>query len=291
MMMQKPTTTDTAARASSSAPARPPLRTAVAAAAAPRARADATRAPAAQHALRRASALLVAHAAAATKGGGFGASQPGKAPAEGGCPCGSGLLYKNCCKPHHQPRAPPPETVEATVRARFSAVVKREMPFLLRTFHPNFHAIQYGTEPGGAAQKLEDDMWRTCKEFKVSNLKILNIAEDAEKPGEWLCEMQYYTENLRAPELDGNGNKRRLVRMERDRFVRGDESAGGGKGAGGYWQLCDYQLADVPESLVKAAERAKAEGKELPPLEKRAGGGDEEGARATEGEGQQAAAA
>jgi hypothetical protein len=99
-------------------------------------------------------------AAAAAKG--FGANQ-GKAPNPAdGCPCGSGLLYKACCKPHHQPRAPPPPTVEATVRARFSAVVKKEMPFLLKTFHPNFHCVQYSTEPGGAAEKLEDDMWCVC---------------------------------------------------------------------------------------------------------------------------------
>jgi len=43
--------------------------------------------------------------------------------------------------------------------------------------------------------------------------------------------------------------------MERDRFVQGE---------GGFWQLCDYQLADVPESLAKAA----LKGKDLPALEK-----------------------
>jgi hypothetical protein len=140
------------------------------------------------------------------------------------------------------------------VRARFSAVVKKEMPFLLKTFHPNFHAIQYNTAPGEASDKLEDDMWRTCKEFAVSNLKIVAIKEDAERPGEWTADLQYITENLRAPELDGNGNKRRLVRMEQDRFVKDEQ----GKG---FWQLADYKLADVPLAMMQAAERAKQEKK------------------------------
>ena len=46
--------------------------------------------------------------------------------------------------------------------------------------------------------------------------------------------------------------------MERDRFV---------KGQSGYWQLCDFQLADVPEALAKAAQK----GKDLPALEKAEG--------------------
>jgi SEC-C motif-containing protein len=200
------------------------------------------------------AAAVVARAAPAQKG--FGANANKAAKPSDGCPCGSGLLYKACCKPHHQPRAPPPPTVEATVRARFSAVVKKEMPFLLKTFHPNFHCIQYNTEPGGAADKLEDDMWRTCTDFENSNLRIMSVKEAADKPGEFDAEIQYTTANLRAPELDGNGNKRRLVRMERDRFVQNEQ---------GWWQLADYQLADVPEALVKAAGKAK----DLPPLEKK----------------------
>jgi uncharacterized protein YchJ len=206
---------------------------------------------------------LTTAAAAASKG--FGANQ-GKAPRqEDGCPCGSGLLYKACCKPHHQSRAPPPATVEATVRARFSAVVKKEMPFLLKTFHPNFHCVQYSTEPGGASEQLETDMYRTCTDFENSNLRILAVKEDPEKRGEWLAEIQYTTANKRAPEIDGNGNLRRMVRMERDRFVQGE---------GGWWQLCDYNLADVPEALAKAAQK----GKDLPPLEKQQEAGAEEGA-------------
>lgn len=218
----------------------------------------------------RLAAAAVANAASANKAAvrpcvaasaapkGFGANAGKAARPADGCPCGSGLLYKACCKPHHQPRAPPPPTVEATVRARFSAVVKKEMPFLLKTFHPNFHCIQYNTSPGGAPDKLEDDMWRTCTEFENSNLRIMSVKEAVDKPGEFDAEIQYTTTNLRAPELDGNGNKRRLVRMERDRFVKNDE---------GWWQLADYQLADVPEALVKAANSSKA--KDLPPIEKK----------------------
>jgi len=147
-------------RARTLAPCSRPAAAALALSASAAAAAAPAAAPAspASPALRRPRPLVAAAAAAAK---GFGANQ-GKAPPGDGCPCGSGLLYKACCKPHHQLRAPPPPTVEATVRARFSAVVKKEMPFLLRTFHPSFHCVMYNTEPGGAAEKLEDDMWCVC---------------------------------------------------------------------------------------------------------------------------------
>lgn len=81
---------------------------------------------------------------------------------------------QECCKPYH--KGEPAPTVEATVRARFSAVIKRELLYLLSTFHPEFHAYQYGTEPGGAQDKLREDMERTLENFVYSNLRILRVS-------------------------------------------------------------------------------------------------------------------
>jgi SEC-C motif-containing protein len=66
--------------------------------------------------------------------------------------------------------------VESTIRARFSAVVKKEVPYLLSTFHPLFHSAHYpGTEPGGAGDKLREDMQKTVENWSYSNLRIRKV--------------------------------------------------------------------------------------------------------------------
>ena len=61
------------------------------------------------------------------------------------------------------------------MRARFSAVVKREVGYLLDTFHPDFHVAHYGTEPGAAADKLASDMEYTVQNYIYSNLRIKKV--------------------------------------------------------------------------------------------------------------------
>jgi hypothetical protein len=54
-------------------------------------------------------------------------------------------------------------------------VVKREVGYLLDTFHPDFHVAHYGTEPGGASDKLAQDMEYTVENFLYSNLRIKKV--------------------------------------------------------------------------------------------------------------------
>ncbi|RDC56632.1 hypothetical protein DU508_12885 [Pedobacter chinensis] len=50
------------------------------------------------------------------------------------CPCGSGLLYLNCCQPYHLNIKTAP-TAEALMRSRFSAFVVADADYLYETTH------------------------------------------------------------------------------------------------------------------------------------------------------------
>ena len=50
------------------------------------------------------------------------------------CPCGSGGAYEACCGPWHA--GEPAPTAEALMRSRYSAFVRRDAAYLLRTLHP-----------------------------------------------------------------------------------------------------------------------------------------------------------
>mgnify|MGYP001826689040 FL=1 len=51
------------------------------------------------------------------------------------CPCNSGLPYASCCEPLIK-GATAASGPEALMRARYSAFVHQEMPYLLETLHP-----------------------------------------------------------------------------------------------------------------------------------------------------------
>ncbi|MEU0027592.1 YchJ family metal-binding protein [Streptomyces sp. NPDC006335] len=52
-----------------------------------------------------------------------------------GCTCGLQETYDNCCGRFHRGEAAAP-TAEALMRSRYSAFVKLERDYLLRTWHP-----------------------------------------------------------------------------------------------------------------------------------------------------------
>jgi SEC-C motif-containing protein len=52
------------------------------------------------------------------------------------CPCGSGLNYDECCGPYIAGTKDAP-TAEALMRARYSAYVKDEIPFIVKSCSPN----------------------------------------------------------------------------------------------------------------------------------------------------------
>ncbi|MFD4603134.1 YchJ family protein [Streptomyces sp. NPDC058464] len=51
------------------------------------------------------------------------------------CPCGLAETYERCCGRFHRGEAAAP-TAETLMRSRYSAFVKRDEPYLLRTWHP-----------------------------------------------------------------------------------------------------------------------------------------------------------
>jgi SEC-C motif-containing protein len=63
------------------------------------------------------------------------------------CPCGSGLTYDECCGPFHRGEAAAP-TAEALMRSRFSAFVRQDEPYLLRTWHPSTRPKTIDFDPG-----------------------------------------------------------------------------------------------------------------------------------------------
>ncbi|RYJ01068.1 MAG: hypothetical protein EON52_22265 [Actinomycetales bacterium] len=51
----------------------------------------------------------------------------------GACPCGSDLPYPGCCGRWHS--GEPAPSAEALMRSRYSAFVRHDEPYLLRTWH------------------------------------------------------------------------------------------------------------------------------------------------------------
>ena len=70
------------------------------------------------------------------------------------CPCGSGRDYAACCGPLHA-GAPAPDA-EALMRSRYSAYVREDADYLLRSWHPSTRpdALAFD-EPRPAWLKLE----------------------------------------------------------------------------------------------------------------------------------------
>ncbi|MFD7709013.1 YchJ family protein [Streptomyces sp. NPDC059785] len=63
------------------------------------------------------------------------------------CPCGSARPYAECCGRFHRGEAAAP-TAEALMRSRYSAFVKRDEGYLLRTWHPATRPPRVEFEPG-----------------------------------------------------------------------------------------------------------------------------------------------
>ncbi len=62
------------------------------------------------------------------------------------CPCGLPQAYDQCCGRYHLGAAAP--TAEALMRSRYSAFVKRDEGYLLRTWHPRTRPARVEFDPG-----------------------------------------------------------------------------------------------------------------------------------------------
>ena len=80
------------------------------------------------------------------------------------CPCNSGKSYDACCEPliRGAVKAPGPE---ALMRARYSAFVHQEMPYLLETLHPG-QRDDY--DEAGAAKWARESDWAGLEILKIT---------------------------------------------------------------------------------------------------------------------------
>ncbi|MBC2903378.1 YchJ family protein, partial [Streptomyces cupreus] len=63
------------------------------------------------------------------------------------CPCGLSEPYEKCCGRYNSGAAAAP-TAEALMRSRYSAFVKGNVPYLLRTWHPRTRPERLDLDPG-----------------------------------------------------------------------------------------------------------------------------------------------
>jgi SEC-C motif domain protein len=113
------------------------------------------------------------------------------------CPCGTGRGYDACCGPLH--RGAPAADAEALMRSRYSAYVREDAGYLLRSWHPS-------TRPPGLS--FDEPAARRPAWLK---LEVKSHAATGEDTAEVVFVARYRV---------GGGS---VVRMrERSRFVRGD---------------------------------------------------------------------
>ncbi|MFF8969252.1 YchJ family protein [Streptomyces sp. NPDC014995] len=70
------------------------------------------------------------------------------------CPCGLPKPYAECCGRYHAGTAAAP-TAEALMRSRYSAFVKGDAAYLLRTWHPRTRPGRLDLDPGTRWTGLE----------------------------------------------------------------------------------------------------------------------------------------
>ncbi|PPT95250.1 YchJ family protein [Xanthomonas arboricola] len=63
------------------------------------------------------------------------------------CPCGRPADYPRCCGPYHAGAAAP--DAETLMRARYSAYVRRDVAYLLSSWHPSTRPAELSLDEGG----------------------------------------------------------------------------------------------------------------------------------------------
>eukprot|EP00198_Chlamydomonas_reinhardtii_P009928 XP_001699265.1 hypothetical protein CHLREDRAFT_206019 [Chlamydomonas reinhardtii] len=190
---------------------------------------------------------------------GFGAAQPKKfvqrkdAATPDPCPCESGKAYKNCCGPYHRSEALAP-TPEATLRARFAAFNKAEPDYILNTTHPDYHIHQYNVPtPGGAQDRLREDVATGCNRFAYTGLKIVKT-EPGVNEYEGYVAYEYLSRKRSAPgapitEAEVKDAAAWSRTAERGRFL---------KTSTGLWQFVDAQTATFDASMLSGLQEPAA---------------------------------
>ncbi|EHD21587.1 MULTISPECIES: YchJ family protein [Brenneria] len=117
------------------------------------------------------------------------------------CPCGSGLPYRSCCQPYLIHAAQPAAPV-TLMRSRYTAYVRRDVDYLIATWHP----------------ELQPEKWRSsivesCQDTRWLGLSILATSVGG-TPDEG------YVEFAARYSSAANKQQTRLIMRERSRFLR-----------------------------------------------------------------------
>lgn len=93
------------------------------------------------------------------------------------CPCGSNLHYKDCCKTYHDDNKQA-ETAERLMRARYSAYVKNNKEYLLKSWH-------LSTRPNAEEFVLDSN-----SEFRWLDLQVIKTEAGLEDDPEGMVHFQ-----------------------------------------------------------------------------------------------------
>jgi len=138
------------------------------------------------------------------------------------CPCGTGDAYGACCGRYHRGEADAP-TAEALMRSRYTAFARRDVAYLLRTWHPD-------DRPDEAEVDLDPDQrWVRLDVVETTGGGPFDDEGTVTFEARW-----------RSTASRDGGTPTRGVLRERSRFVR---SASEVPGAARRWLYLDGELA------------------------------------------------
>ncbi|KAG1660715.1 hypothetical protein FOA52_014335 [Chlamydomonas sp. UWO 241] len=164
---------------------------------------------------------------------GFGTKPPPSK--QNTCSCGSNVVYKDCCEPFHAKKAVP-DSAELLLRARFSAIVKGDVDYLVAT--------DRRPKTLEAPDQLKRDMEYTVKTFKYSGLKIV----EQEAAGDAATAIKFTYKSVKSPkdsmrfgmrvkaeevEKNVDGSPKLYTTTEKSRFEKGSDGA---------WVLADSEV-------------------------------------------------
>lgn len=124
------------------------------------------------------------------------------------CPCGTGARYADCCQRYHDNRAAKAPSADSVLRARFSAYVKKEREYIIRTTTPDNAAAKgsVADDPRPGQDKIvctfDEDIKVTMRVVDFRDLKILAV-EPGPGPNQNIVSCTYRIKNKR----DASGTK------------------------------------------------------------------------------------
>ena len=90
------------------------------------------------------------------------------------CPCGSDLHYNDCCRAFHDSQSIP-KTAQELMRSRYSAYVKKNISYLLETWHESSRPTAQELEPSPEFRWVELEVIATDKGLEEDDTGIVHF--------------------------------------------------------------------------------------------------------------------